>query len=173
MDREDVTAILKDCGHFPEIGIDILVQQSLVTVDWKNKIGMHDLLRDMGREIVRKKSIEGGKEPSRLWRYEDVLELLKDNSTLDVKGLSIKMSRMDSKVYLETKAFKKMDKLRLLQLSGVQLDGDYKYLSKELKWLSWHGFPLKFIPADFYQDNLLAVDLKYSYLEQVWKKSQV
>ncbi|PNX66636.1 disease resistance protein (TIR-NBS-LRR class), partial [Trifolium pratense] len=39
---------------------------------------MHDLLRDMGREIVRKKSKERGKEPSRLWRYEDVLELSKD-----------------------------------------------------------------------------------------------
>ncbi|MCH97343.1 TIR-NBS-LRR RCT1 resistance protein, partial [Trifolium medium] len=78
MDREDVTEILKDCGHFPGIGISVLVQQSLVTVDRKNKIGMHDLLRDMGREIVRKKSKEGGKEPSRLWRYEDVLELSKD-----------------------------------------------------------------------------------------------
>jgi len=33
---------------------------------------MHDLLRDMGREIIRNKSTEGGKEPSRLWRYEDV-----------------------------------------------------------------------------------------------------
>jgi hypothetical protein len=79
MDREDVTNILKDCGHFPEIGISVLIQQSLVTVDRRNKIGMHDLLRDMGREIVRKKSKEGGKEPSRLWRYEDVLhELSKD-----------------------------------------------------------------------------------------------
>jgi hypothetical protein len=83
------------------------------------------------------------------------------------------MSRMDSTTYLETKAFEKMDKLRFLQLSGVQLVGDYKYLSKELKWLSWHGFPLKFIPADFYQDNLVAVELKYSNLERVWKESQV
>jgi len=78
MDREDVTKILKDYGHFPEIGISVLVQQSLVTVDRKNKIGMHDLLRDMGREIVRKKSKEGRNEPSRLWRYEDVHELPKD-----------------------------------------------------------------------------------------------
>jgi hypothetical protein len=78
MDRDDVTEILKDCGHFPEIGVSTLIQQSLITVDRKNKIGMHDLLRDMGREIVRKKSKEGGKEPSRLWRYKDVHELSKD-----------------------------------------------------------------------------------------------
>jgi len=94
-------------------------------------------------------------------------------STLDVKGLTIKMSRMDSTTYLETKAFEKMDKLRLLQLSGVQLDGDYKYLSRDIRWLSWHGFPLKSIPSDFHQRSLVAVDLKYSNLERVWRKSQV
>ncbi|XP_045833274.1 disease resistance-like protein CSA1 [Trifolium pratense] len=173
MDRQDVTEILKDCGHFPEIGISVLVQQSLVTVDRKNKIGMHDLLRDMGREIIRKKSKEGGKEPSRLWRYEDVLELPKDTSTLDVKGLTLKMSRMDSTTYLETKAFEKMDKLRLFQLSGVQLDGDYKYLPRHLRWLSWHGFPLKCTPSDFHQQSLVAVEFKYSKLERVWRKSQL
>jgi hypothetical protein len=80
---------------------------------------------------------------------------------------------MDSPTYLETKAFKKMDKLRLLQLSGVQFDGDYKYLSRHLRWLSWCEFPLKFIPADFHQDNLVAIDLKYSNLVRVWEKSQV
>jgi len=45
----------------------------------KNKIGMHDLLRDMAREIV-KKSIEGNKEPSRLWHYEDVDSVLSEDT---------------------------------------------------------------------------------------------
>lgn len=80
---------------------------------------------------------------------------------------------MDSTTYLETKEFEKMKKLRLLQLVGVQLDGDYKYLSRELKWLCWHGFPLKYTPADFNQGSLVVVDLKYSNMERVWKKSQV
>ncbi|KEH29087.1 disease resistance protein (TIR-NBS-LRR class) [Medicago truncatula] len=172
MDREDVTKILQDCGHFSVIGISVLVQQSLVTVDRKNKIGMHDLLRDMGREIVRKISKDADKEPSRLWHYEDVHKLPIDTSSLAVKGLSLKMSRMDSTTYLETKAFEKMDKLRFLQLVGIQLNGDYKYLSRHLRWLSWHGFPLKYIPADFHQDTLVAVVLKYSNLERVWRKSQ-
>jgi hypothetical protein len=72
MDQEDVITILKDCGHYADIGISVLVQQSLITVDRKNKIGMHDLLRDMGKAIVRKKSTEGGRVPSRLWHYEEV-----------------------------------------------------------------------------------------------------
>jgi len=55
MDRNDVIHILNGCRLFAEIGISVLVEKSLVTVDDKNKLGMHDLLRDMGREIVREK----------------------------------------------------------------------------------------------------------------------
>lgn len=80
---------------------------------------------------------------------------------------------MDSATYLETKAFGKMDKLKLLQLAGVQLNGNYKHLSSELRWLCWHGFPFKYTPAEFHQEKLVSVDLKYSNLEQMWKKSLV
>jgi len=66
-----------------------------------------------------------------------------------------------------------MNKLRLLQLSGVQLNGDFKYLSGELRWLSWHGFPLAYTPAEFQEGSLIAITLKYSNLKQIWKKSQV
>ncbi|XP_058749234.1 disease resistance protein RUN1-like isoform X2 [Vicia villosa] len=173
MDQEDVTKILEDCGHYAGIGISVLVQRSLVTVDSKNKIGMHELLQDMGREIVSKISREGNKDPSRLWRYEDVNSLLsKDTRTLYVKGLTLKISRMDSTTYLDSKTFEKMDKLKLLQLAGIKFNGNYKYISRELRWLCWHGFPLKYTPTDFHQERLVSVDFKYSNLERVWKKSQ-
>ncbi|RDX75333.1 TMV resistance protein N, partial [Mucuna pruriens] len=74
MDRNDVIHILNDCGLFAENGIRILVERSLVIVDEKNKLGMHDLLRDMGREIIRAKSPKEPEERSRLWFEEDVLD---------------------------------------------------------------------------------------------------
>jgi hypothetical protein len=37
-------------------------KNSLVTIGDKNKLRMHDLLRDMGREIVRGKSLKETKE---------------------------------------------------------------------------------------------------------------
>jgi hypothetical protein len=76
MDRNDVIQILNSCGFFAEIGINVLVERSLVTVDNKNKLGMHDLLRDMGREIIREKSPKEPEERSRLWFYEDVFGVL-------------------------------------------------------------------------------------------------
>jgi len=56
MDKEYVIKILDGCGFYPIIGISILTQRSLVTIDHENKLRMHDLIRDMGREIVREKS---------------------------------------------------------------------------------------------------------------------
>lgn len=72
MDRNDVMDILNGCGLFAEIGISVLVERSLVTIDDKNKLGMHDLLRDMGREIIRQKSPKKLEKRSRLWFHEDV-----------------------------------------------------------------------------------------------------
>jgi len=76
MDRNDVIQILNGCGLFPENGISVLVDRSLVTVDGRNKLGMHDLLRDMGREIICDKPRKEPEERSRLWFPEDVLDVL-------------------------------------------------------------------------------------------------
>ncbi|KAL4394834.1 hypothetical protein AHAS_Ahas02G0191600 [Arachis hypogaea] len=64
MNRNDVIHILDE--YNAEIGIDVLIDRSLVTVDNKNKLGMHDLLRDMGREIVREKYPKEPENCSRL-----------------------------------------------------------------------------------------------------------
>jgi len=78
-----------------------------------------------------------------------------------------------SRVGFDAIGFEKMKRLRLLQLDHVQVIGDYECFSKHLSWLSWQGFPLKYMPEKFYQKNLVALDLKHSNLTQVWKKPQV
>ena len=40
---------------------------------------MHDLLQKMGQDIVRRESYKELGRRSRLWRYEDVLHVLKNN----------------------------------------------------------------------------------------------
>ncbi|KAL2659004.1 hypothetical protein AAZX31_03G069700 [Glycine max] len=173
MDRNDVICILNGCGLFAEHGIRVLVERSLVTVDDKNKLGMHDLLRDMGREIIRAKSPKEPEERSRLWFHEDVLDVLsKETGTKAVEGLTLMLPRTNTKC-LSTTAFKKMKKLRLLQLAGVQLAGDFKNLSRDLRWLCWHGFPLKCIPTDFYQGSLVSIELENSNVKLLWKETQL
>ncbi|XP_024641389.1 disease resistance protein RPV1 isoform X2 [Medicago truncatula] len=172
-DRNDVTLILDGCGLFAEIGISILVERSLVTVDDKNKLGMHDLLRDMGREIIRGKSPEELEERCRLWFHEDVLHVLSDQTgTKAIKGLALKLPRANEKRF-STKAFKKMNKLRLLQLAGVKLDGDFEYLSRNLRWLSWNGFCLAHIPTNLCRENLVSIELENSHVKLLWKEAQM
>ena len=51
-----------------------------MTVDHYNELSMHDLLQRMGREIVRKESPQSPGERSRLWRCEDILDVLAENT---------------------------------------------------------------------------------------------
>ncbi|WJX65740.1 hypothetical protein P8452_50366 [Trifolium repens] len=114
-------AIYNEIGrNFEENGISVLVERSLVTINDKNKLGMHDLLRDMGREIICNESRKEPEERSRLWCPEDVDGVLAGQTgTKSVEGLALELPRDSPKCY-STKAFKKMKKLRLLQLSGVK-----------------------------------------------------
>ncbi|PNY14991.1 disease resistance protein (TIR-NBS-LRR class) [Trifolium pratense] len=172
MVRNDVIHILNGCELYAEIGINVLVERSLVTVDDMNRLGMHDLLRDMGREIIREKSPKDPEERSRLWFSKDVLDVLSEQTgTKVVEGLTLKLQKADAKCFT-TKAFKNMTRLRLLQLVGVQLDGDFEYLSRNLRWISWNGFPLTCIPTSFYLGNLVSIELVNSNVEFLWIKAQ-
>jgi len=87
-------------------------------------------------------------------------------------GLSLKL-HSTSRDYLKAHAFKEMKRLRLLQLDHVQLTGEYGYLSKQLRWISWKGFPSEYIPNKFHMENVIAIDLKHSRLQLVWKQPKV
>ncbi|KAL4622191.1 hypothetical protein ACB092_06G279900 [Castanea dentata] len=177
MDKNYVVQILNGCDFFPEIGISVLIQRCLLTVDERNKLMMHDLLRDMGREIVRENCPKEPGKRSRLWLHEEVIEILTMHEGMkQVEGLALKLPRSEvnfntkrSEMNFNTKTFIKMQRLRLLQLDYAQLNGDYEYLSKGLRWLRWHGFPLEFIPNNFYSRKIVAIDLRYSNLREVWK----
>ncbi|KAI9104416.1 hypothetical protein K1719_022988 [Acacia pycnantha] len=175
-DRSYATQILDGCGLHAKIGITHLIERSLVKVAKfgnKNILDMHDLLRDMGREIIREKSPDEPEERTRLWLNDDVLNVLENNiGTIAIKGLSLTMPRNNS-VTLTTNAFEKIKKLRLLNFNHVQLNGDYAYLSKELRWLCWHGFLLENLPTNFNLEKIVVIDLKWSNLTKVWEKSQV
>ncbi|KAF3456181.1 hypothetical protein FNV43_RR00831 [Rhamnella rubrinervis] len=63
--KNDIMKIMDSCGFFPEIGIRSLVDKSLLQMDHNDKLRMHDLLEEMGKEIIRKESrYEPGNNPS-------------------------------------------------------------------------------------------------------------
>jgi GTPase SAR1 family protein len=72
-----VKRVLEACDFFPVIRV--FVSKCLITVDENGCLEMHDLIQDMGREIVRKESTSNPGERSRLWSHHDVLGVLKGN----------------------------------------------------------------------------------------------
>jgi hypothetical protein len=93
MDLNDVVHILNACGFFAENGISVLVERSLVTINDKNKLGMHDLLRDMGREIICDNPRKEPEERSRLWFHEDVDGVLEGQTVRTLYTLPLFYSR--------------------------------------------------------------------------------
>jgi hypothetical protein len=71
------------------------------------------------------------------------------------------------------KAFKNMTELRLLQLAGVELEDGFEHISRNLRWISWNGFPLPCIPTSFYLGNLVSIELENSNIKFLWKETQV
>lgn len=78
-----------------------------------------------------------------------------------------------NQVALDANAFARMRKLKLLQLNHVRISGPYGNLPKGLRWLYWRGFPLKSIPGDFPMEDLVALDMHYSNLKNVWDGTKV
>ena len=70
------------CAHHEgcmKYHIDVLVDKSLVKIDWHGKVTLHDLIEDMGKEIVRQQSLKVPGERNRLWFHEDIVQVLEDN----------------------------------------------------------------------------------------------
>ncbi|XVF65337.1 hypothetical protein PTKIN_Ptkin09bG0239900 [Pterospermum kingtungense] len=175
MDKNYVMPILDGCGFFPKDGIQVLLERSLIEIDG-HKLKMHDLLRDMGREIVREESPSHPGYRSRLWFHQDVVDVLTNHTgTEAVVGLILDVPALKD-VIVSIEAFAKMIKLRLLKIDSVHFTGSYEKISKELRWLCWLRCPLVVLPPNLHLDNLVVLeslqklkilDLRYSvYLEE-------
>ena len=79
VNKDDVIRFLDSCGFFADIGIDNLQRKALISISNCNTIQMHDLIEQMGWEIVRQESIKDPGRRSRLRNPEDAYYVLKNN----------------------------------------------------------------------------------------------
>ncbi|PKI63553.1 hypothetical protein CRG98_016071 [Punica granatum] len=168
-DKNLVVKVLEVGDLCVGLGLDVLCRRSLVKITSNNKLEMHDMIRDMGRAIVRRESPHNPGKRSRLFYQNDILATVRNHSgTEQVEGL-VSNDYLELAEKVDAKAFERMRQLRLLKLNDLHVDGDYGLISKELKWLSWHGFPLDFLPEELCMRNLVVLDMQYSKLRSTWK----
>ncbi|XP_024964214.1 TMV resistance protein N-like [Cynara cardunculus var. scolymus] len=175
-DKDFAASVLGSSAH---ANIQVLVDKSLITISRDNNLlQMHDLIQSMARRIIHEEFVV--KEVwSRLWNLSELRNVLSKNKAiegLEVLDLSLKQSSPN--FHIDGEAFEDMKNLRILKISYGELEnfwedskvnysGRLKALSNELTLLYWNGCPFEF-PLDFYPENIVVIDLSYSYLKTLW-----
>ncbi|XP_029124909.1 TMV resistance protein N [Cajanus cajan] len=153
-----------------DLSIQVLTSKCLLIVDENGCLEMHDLIQDMGREVVRKESPYKPGNRSRLWSHEDVLQVLKENSgSSTIEGIMLHPPRLEEVENWTNTAFEKMKNLRILIVRNTKFSTGPSYLPNNLRLLDWIGFPSKSFPPSFYPENI--VDFKLSHSPLVLEKS--
>ncbi|XP_044469711.1 disease resistance protein RPV1-like [Mangifera indica] len=175
--RDLVEAILNARNVDAHIHINVLIERSLITTSY-DTITMHDLLEEMGREIVRQESINNPGGRCHLWDREDIFSVLKNNTgTRAIRSICLDMSEVEE-LHLNPEAFNKMPNLRFLKISGSK-DGkkvhgfeNLKSDFSELRYFCFHGYPSKSLPPKFNPENLVALYMPNSTVEKLWTGNQ-
>ncbi|KAL8262620.1 hypothetical protein R6Q59_023969 [Mikania micrantha] len=171
IDRDVAETILNSCDLYARNGITTLIERCLLSIDSNNVLEMHSLIQEMGRDLVRQESPDRPWERSRLWCHEESFKVLEQKEgTGNVVGLVLDMrmlekEKLSGSLQLKTAALGKMDKLKLLLLNYVKINGSYENVSKELRWLCMHGFHLKSIPSELPLEKVVVLDMSYSKIE--------
>ncbi|KAG2300279.1 hypothetical protein Bca52824_036751 [Brassica carinata] len=174
-----VTRLLDICGYAAEIGITVLTEKSLIGIS-KGCIKMHDLLQQMGRELVRQQAVKKPAERFLLWDPEDICDLLSENSgTQLVEGMSLNLSEI-SEVFASDRAFEGLSNLKLLNFYDLTYDGETRvhlpdglsYLPRKLRYLRWDRYPLKSMPSRFHPEFLVEFCMSNSHLQKLWNGVQ-
>ncbi|XP_062001000.1 disease resistance protein RPV1-like [Rosa rugosa] len=167
-DKDRVTQILDYCQLNPVIDLSVLADRSLITIS-NNELWMHDLLQELGWEIVREQCPKEPGKRSRLWSHEDINNVLKENKGTDsIQGMVMELTNLQV-AHWKPEAFSNLSQLRLLHIRNVDLPKGLSCLSNSLRLLEWTGCPLRSLPKKFKADELIELNLCHSNIKQLWK----
>ncbi|KAL4597620.1 hypothetical protein ACB092_11G002700 [Castanea dentata] len=168
--KEDyVIRILDILGLYPIIGLKELADKSLLKIMDNDVVWMHDLLGEMGRNMVRQECLDDPGKRSRLWDYEDINEVLKKNKgTETLKAMDIVSTcneQQDGR--WNPGAFLKINNLKFLRIDGTLYVPTH--LPNDLRILDWISYPSESLPSSFQLDELVQLYLQESKIQQLWK----
>ncbi|KAL1802233.1 hypothetical protein ACET3Z_030880 [Daucus carota] len=168
---EKVVEILDTYYSDADYYIDILRKRCLLYIN-NRVLGMHDLLRDIGREINGNNSPDEPGKHSRLWVSKDIEDVLKNHE--GTEAIEVIFHRNVGKEHaFAAETFRRIRKLRFLQLTGVNLIGGFEGTLEKLRWLCWEYCPLKCFPSEFNPQKLVVLQLPCSSMIQMWKSDNV
>ncbi|KAJ7960444.1 Disease resistance-like protein [Quillaja saponaria] len=155
--------ILHACDFHPTSSVRILIDKSLIKIK-EDKLWMHDLTQELGREIIRQESPSEPGKRSRVWFHKDALQvLMKNKGTEKIEGILLSLPEAQ-KVQWNGDALKKMTNLRIIMFENAYFSEGPKHIPNSLRVLDWSGYPSPSLPLDFYPENLVILNLPNSRL---------
>ncbi|KAB2623110.1 TMV resistance protein N-like [Pyrus ussuriensis x Pyrus communis] len=159
-----VIEILEGCELNPKHSIDVLIQKALVNID-HGFIWMHDLVEEMGKEVVRQQSPNDPGERSRLWFHDDVYRVLTENTgTKNITGIKVQLLESDNEICLSATTFSNMKNLKIFINCNGWFSGADDYLPNNLRLVDWPECPLKSLPLNFNPKNLVVLNMRNSQI---------
>ncbi|KAL3727290.1 hypothetical protein ACJRO7_032084 [Eucalyptus globulus] len=163
------------CGFFARGGIEVLRSLLFISIGDNHEFRMYDQMRDLGREIVRAENYHKPHQRSRLWDYEEALEVLeskKGGGRIEAicleEGNSNYINDQGSCTFVDEQ-FRNLSNLRFLHMSDVNLRGDYSDSFSQLRWLKWGKCASSFEAHKFHAAELVILDLSGSSISDVWQ----
>ncbi|XP_060671079.1 disease resistance protein RPV1-like [Ziziphus jujuba] len=173
-DKDYVIKVLGSSNFCPIIGIKVLTDMSLINVE-SNRLGMHQLIEEVGKEVVCQESPKAGKR-SRLWSSDDIFHVFSENTirlfyklgTNTLEGIMLKLPEQRT-LYLNATSFLKMKRLQLLIFANVVLSGAIEYLPNELRLIDVPGYQFPTLSFNSGPKQLAILNMPYSHIHQLDK----
>ncbi|CAH1444387.1 unnamed protein product [Lactuca virosa] len=121
--KETAIIALESRGFHARIGLRVLEQTSLITINdnFDERVGMHDHLEEMAKNIVRRSHPDMPNKHSRLWNYKEIENILvNDLGTEATKGIHFFPLRFNAKVFMN--GLRKMKELWFLDVVDLHLN---------------------------------------------------
>ncbi|KAL4293217.1 hypothetical protein HN51_043695 [Arachis hypogaea] len=154
----------------PYLAIQEIRRKSLITIR-NHEIHMHQMLRELGKNIVRDKYPEEPKYWSRLWDVEDLQKVLMS----DMEANKVQTIVLDDDVSkhedMKIEGLSNMRDLRLLILHHKSSSENLTFRFNELYYLLWQGYSSTSLSLSIWY-NLVELNLINSRIQQLWEGSQ-
>ncbi|KAH9722184.1 ADP-ribosyl cyclase/cyclic ADP-ribose hydrolase [Citrus sinensis] len=159
---KDYVTMSQDDPNFAYYVLNVLVDKSLVTISCFNKLQMHDLLQEMGQEIVRQESIKEAANRSRLWYHKDIYHVFKKNKeAFKLKSIDLRYSQYLTRIP-EPSEIPNLEKINLWNCTNLAYIPCNIQNFINLGVLCFRGCKsLKCFPHDIHFTSPIKIDISY------------
>ncbi|KAL5079381.1 hypothetical protein RYX36_007802 [Vicia faba] len=160
--------------------IQVLAEKSLIKIGHFEQscicnVTLHDLIAEMGKEIVRQESPKKPEKCSRLWFREDIIQVLEKNAeNSDIEIISLDCGSSEAAIDWNGMAFGKMKRLTTLIIKSDNFSKGSIDFPSNLRVLKWQKYHSQCIPYCFFNKMFVNIKvLKFDNCEYLTQISDV